>query len=344
MKKKILLIEDDAIVRDNTAEILSLASYIVITAKDGKDGIKKAIDHKPDLIICDILMPLLDGYGVLQIVLRNKELQSTPFIFMTAKTKHEDMRRGMDLGASDYIKKPFEESELLSAIESRFKRKEIYDKKSVKKKINVDEIVKFEDIKNVFSSKKKIKYIKNTTVYCKGNNSNHIFYITKGEVKTIKNSEEGKEFITNIFREKSFFGFTSFIENKPYNESAITIKNTTLVRISKEELLELVIQNPQIAINFLDILSDNLENIKSHLIHLAYDSVRKKTANILLQLNTLNNNTDTIEVSRSNLANLIGIARETLARTLTEFKEEKIIKSNRNLIRIINYKKLKEIK
>ena len=147
MKKKILIIEDDKIVRENTAEILQLANYEVITAKNGKAGLEKTTFFKPDLIICDILMPELDGYGVLQIMMRNKSLQRIPVIFMSAKTKHEDIRRGMDLGASDYITKPFEESELLSAIASRLKRKEIMESAGkqeleVNKKWRIEEIEK----------------------------------------------------------------------------------------------------------------------------------------------------------------------------------------------------------
>ena len=134
MKKKILFIEDDTIVRENTAEILKLANYNVLVSDNGKDGIAKAIAYHPDLIICDILMPELDGYGVLQIMIRNKDLQKIPFIFMSAKTNHSDIRKGMNMGACDYITKPFEESELLSAIESRLKRNEIFDRKSDKKK------------------------------------------------------------------------------------------------------------------------------------------------------------------------------------------------------------------
>ena len=126
MKKLILLIEDDAIVRENTAEILRLANYQVQTAENGKLGIEMASLQRPDLIICDILMPVLDGFGVLQIVLRNEELKRVPFIFMSAKTDHSDLRKGMDLGASDYITKPFEESELLSAIETRLKLREAF--------------------------------------------------------------------------------------------------------------------------------------------------------------------------------------------------------------------------
>jgi len=343
VKKKILIIEDDTIVRENTAEILQLANYEVITAENGKVGIEKANFFNPDLIICDILMPVLDGYGVLQIIVRNSELQKTPFIFMTAKTSHEDVRKGMDLGASDYITKPFEESELLSAIASRLKRKEIFDNdkkdnSSIIKKVNI------EDIEKAFRQKEEYIYKMGASIYCEGNNSNHIFYIIIGEVKTYKNNEEGKELITNIFKDKQFFGFTSFIKSKPYNESAVAIKKTKLLKITKQELLSLVNKNPQMAINFLDLLTKDLENVKNQLIHLAYDSVRKKTADTLLQLHSQNGNDETIEISRTNFANLIGIAKETLIRTLTDFKEEKIIKTSRNSIKIINFQKLSSIK
>jgi CRP/FNR family transcriptional regulator, cyclic AMP receptor protein len=343
MKKKILLIEDDVILRENTAEILQMANYDVITAENGKLGIDKAIVNKPDIIICDILMPELDGYGVLQIILRNNELQNTPFIFMTAVTKHSDVRKGMDMGASDYITKPFEESELLSAISSRLKRKKIFDKRDKKNAATINK-VNLEHLEDEFSLKEKFKYIKGATIYCEGHNSNHIFYILNGEVKTFKNNEDGKELITGIFKSKKLFGFTSFSKNKSYDENAVAIKNTTLLKITKEEIYNLIIQNPQLAVNFMDLMSENLKNVNEHLIHLAYDSVRKKTADMLLELSKLNNNTDCIEISRLNLANLIGIAKETLIRTLKDFKEEKIIEADRNSVKILNFKKLSIIK
>ncbi len=343
MKKKILLIEDDVILRENTAEILQMANYEVITAENGKLGIDKAIVNRPDIIICDILMPELDGYGVLQIIMRNEELQNTPFVFMTAVTKHSDVRKGMDLGASDYITKPFEESELLSAISSRLKRKKIFDKRGKKNAETINKI-NLEHLEDEFSQKEKFKYIKGSTIYCEGNNSNHIFYILNGEVKTFKNNEDGKELITGIFKSKKLFGFTSFSKNKSYDENAVAINNTTLLKITKEEIYNLIIQNPQLAVNFMDLMSENLKNVNEHLIHLAYDSVRKKTADMLLELSKLNNNTDCIEISRLNLSNLIGIAKETLIRTLKDFKEEKIIETDRNSVKILNFKKLYKIK
>lgn len=342
MKKKILIIEDDKIVRENTAEILQLANYEVISADNGKIGLEKATYFKPDLIVCDILMPELDGYGVLQIMMRNKALQRTPVIFMSAKTKHEDVRRGMDLGASDYITKPFEESELLSAVASRLKRKEIMEQGREKETYRPKKW-RIEDIEKAFQHKDKQEYKAGATIYCEGNISNHIFYIIQGEVKTYKINQEGKELITDIFSNNNFFGFTSFLSNKPYIENAEAIKNSILLRIEKYELLEMIKSNPQLGLNFMDLLTHDLGEIKDHLMHLAYDSVRKKTADAILTLQLKDEREDSIEITRSDLASFLGIAKETLTRTLTNFKEEGLISTHKNKIKIIEKDKLQKV-
>lgn len=120
--KHLLLIEDNKEIRENTAEILELAGYKVRTAANGKTGVELALDEKPDLIICDIMMPVLDGYGVLHLLNKNPALTGIPFIFLTAKAERNDLRKGMEMGADDYITKPFNDIELLNAVESRLKR------------------------------------------------------------------------------------------------------------------------------------------------------------------------------------------------------------------------------
>ena len=339
MKKKILIIEDDMVVRENTAEILQLANYEVLTAENGKIGLEKAKIFSPDLIICDILMPELDGYGVMQIVMRNKDLQRIPIIFMSAKTKHEDVRRGMDLGASDYITKPFEESELLSAVATRLKRREIMEG-SEEAGVIEQRKWRLEDIEKAFANKDRFEYKPGATVYCEGNIGNHIFYVVRGEVKTFKVNEDGKELITEIFKDKSFFGFTSFLNHKPYTENAEAILQTEIIKLEKNELLNLIKSNPQLALNFMDLLSADLDNIKEHLMHIAYDSVRKKTADALLQLIPDGSHENVIRISRSDLASRIGIAKETLTRTLTDFKDEELIRTKRNTIEVVNSRKL----
>src|SRR6476661_1751000 len=123
--KTILLIEDVDDIRENTAEILELSNYIVIVAENGKVGVEKAIEYVPDLIICDIMMPVLDGYGVFHAIRKNESIKNTPFIFLTAKSERSDFRKGMELGADDYITKPFDGTELLNAVDSRLKKYEL---------------------------------------------------------------------------------------------------------------------------------------------------------------------------------------------------------------------------
>ena len=122
--KLILVIEDNFDVRDNIVEILELANYGVITADNGRSGIELAEQENPDLIICDIMMPELDGYGVLQLLSESPKTSAIPFVFLTAKTERNDVRKGMSLGADDYLTKPFDDVELLDAVQIRLRRHE----------------------------------------------------------------------------------------------------------------------------------------------------------------------------------------------------------------------------
>src|SRR6476659_9358788 len=114
-QRTILIIDDHDEIRENIAEILALGGYKTFTAENGKKGVEAALKQKPDLIVCDIMMPELDGYGVLHLLRKNPATESTPFIFLTAKTERSDFRKGMEMGADDYITKPFDDSELLGA-------------------------------------------------------------------------------------------------------------------------------------------------------------------------------------------------------------------------------------
>lgn len=123
MSIKLLLIEDEPELADNIRSILELNGFNVITATDGLEGISLAKNHIPDIIVSDILMPQKTGYEVLEELTRDNKTSHIPFIFLTAKVEHQDLRRGMELGADDYIFKPFQSKELISAINARLRRK-----------------------------------------------------------------------------------------------------------------------------------------------------------------------------------------------------------------------------
>jgi DNA-binding LytR/AlgR family response regulator len=122
MIKLILVIEDDLVLNNNIKSLLETEKYSVIQAANGEEGIIKYNKCKPDLILCDITMPYVNGYEVLERLKNENTLFLTPFIFLTGKRRHEDIRRGMELGADDYIYKPFDAAELLRAISVRLNK------------------------------------------------------------------------------------------------------------------------------------------------------------------------------------------------------------------------------
>ena len=122
--KKILVIEDEPEMRRNITTILRMEKYHAIAAENGRAGVDLAKKEKPDLILCDVMMPELDGHGVLRALRDDPALVTTPFIFLTAKGEKADVRGGMNLGADDYLTKPVAKADLLSAITSRLKRQE----------------------------------------------------------------------------------------------------------------------------------------------------------------------------------------------------------------------------
>lgn len=120
---KILIIEDNPVNRELISDIL-VQEYEIIIARDGYQGIQMALAHKPDLIVCDIMMPKIDGFGVLKTIRDSVELNHIPFVFLTARAEKSDLRSGMDSGADDYLTKPFTADELLQAVSVRLKRKQ----------------------------------------------------------------------------------------------------------------------------------------------------------------------------------------------------------------------------
>ena len=139
---KVLIIEDNDNIRENVVEILELSGYEVFAAANGKTGVETALKMLPDLILCDIMMPVLDGYGVLHLLTKNPETADIPFIFLTAKAERTDFRKGMDMGADDYITKPFDDVELLNAVESRLRKVEVLNQKYQKSLEGLDNMVR----------------------------------------------------------------------------------------------------------------------------------------------------------------------------------------------------------
>lgn len=350
--KTILLIEDNNEVRENTAEILELANFKVIQAENGKVGVELAQEHKPDLIICDIMMPVLDGYGVIHLLGKSPETALIPFIFLTAKSERSDFRKGMELGADDYITKPFDDVELLRAVESRLRKNEILKAEFSN---NVEGINKFfddvsslEELKKLSKDRRVKNFKKKEIIFNEGSTPNYLYFLSKGKVKTHQNHEYGKEFITNLYKEGDFFGYVALLEEKPFNETAEALEDSEILLIPKDDFYSLIYSNAHVMKRFIKMLSDNIIEKENMLVNLAYSSVRKRVANALVVLADRYANKNDVKMaisfSREDLANIVGTATESLIRTLSDFKDEKLLEVKGSNITILNYDKLKNLK
>jgi CRP-like cAMP-binding protein len=256
----------------------------------------------------------------------------------------------MNLGADDYITKPFSEEELVSAIESRLAKAAILKDERNSQNNNVakseDEIRSLNDLKNFFDDNGEVfKFRKDAIIYKEGYNSNLIYLVLKGVVKSFKLDEQGKELTTALFKEDDLFGYTSFTQNIPYQETARALKELELVGISKSELKNVLANNHTVVLELLELLNDNITGIKDQLLQMAYSSVNKKTAVTILKFAEKLNvkPKDAIKISRNDLASVAGIATETLIRTISSFKKQGIIAIEGRNIRILDIQKLQDI-
>lgn len=331
--KKVLLIEDDRIMRENTAEILELAGYHVEAASDGKQGIALARSLKPDIILCDIMMPGLDGYGVLHILSKEEGIQGTPFIFLTAKAEKSDLRKGMELGADDYLTKPFDDTELLNAIETRLKK--FNQLKSHEIESNT---VDWIDFLTSFPSQR-IK--KKQIVFSEGDRAEYLFYLKSGQIKLYKTHDDGKDLVLDVINAGGYFGQSGFFLGGKNNCHALAMSDSEIIKVPKNEFSQVLLNNSKIAESFINKLSENIKSTEEKLLSFAYDTVRKRIANAIINLSDENKS---LKITREDLANYVGTATETLIRCLSEFKDDQLIKIEKRVIEVVDKPGLERIR
>ncbi len=350
MTNSILVIDDNKDIRENTAEILDLAGYKTFMAENGRSGVEIALKEKPSIIVCDIMMPELDGYGVLHLLRKNSETQHIPFIFLTAKTERSDFRKGMEMGADDYITKPFEDIELLNAVEIRLKKSaisnNIYDATSTG-------FTKFlKDVKNVgliqqMSERYDVEsYERKQILYHESKKPRFLYYLVKGKVKCYKTNEEGKEYIMNLHSAGDFIGYTALLEDTYYQDSAVILEDAEVMPIPREDFLQMIYSDINIATKFIHIITHNIKEKEDRLLNIAYNSLRKRVATALVEIVTkfnLREQLMPIEISREEIAQYVGTATESLIRTLSDFKAEKLIEIKSGHIMVNNIEKLKNL-
>jgi CRP-like cAMP-binding protein len=350
MEKTILLIEDNPEVAENISTILRLAKYEVIHAGNGREGVEMAKSQHPDLIICDIMMPELDGYGVIHILSQDDSTAGIPFIFLSAKANKEDFRTGMNFGADDYITKPFEGYDLLKIVDVRLKKSAIQKQDSVPEpeRLSAEERSKGEkpDIQDL-SKNRRVKVVrKKELIFMEGQMPGNLYYIQSGKAKCYKTNSFGKELITGIHGEGEFLGYLPLLKDTEYGENAEAIEEVRLLVIPKLDFLSLLNSNKEVSQKFIQLLTDDLVDLEDRLMELAYQPVRQRVAMSLLKLGGQFGQSQMpgiIRITRKDISSIIATAPETLNRILSDFKEEGLIENGEQGLTIKDPKGLERV-
>jgi CRP-like cAMP-binding protein len=348
--KTILVIDNDEADRTSTAELLTLAGYAVSTAENGKIGVEKAQASRPDLVLCDIGMPVLDGYGVLYSFRQNARLARVPFIFLTARAGRAEVRRGMELGADDYLTKPFESSELLSAIAGRFTRFQQLSPPAEEALPVVatgpSDFVASQrsNLLALIVDRKPHPVPRRQIIYAEGDEPTRLYYVQAGRVKISKTTASGKELITGFYQTGEFFGYKALLEGAVYYDSAVALEDSTLFYIPADDFAQLL-RNPEVSQQLVRLLAGRKREREEQLLDMAYNSLRRRVANALLGFHDHakpNEAADAlIQLSRDDLAAVVGIAPESLSRTLSEFRHDGLLEVTPKGIRLLQPDKLR---
>jgi len=348
--RRLLVIDDHDDIRENIAEILTLAGYEVFTAENGKRGVETALKENPELVICDIMMPELDGYGVLHLLRKNEATVNTPFIFLTAKTERTDFRKGMEMGADDYITKPFDDIELLNAIEIRLKKYDILQQKYAGGEKGAGELINELKAAGMLdldpNNYETVELSKKQQLYQEGRRPKYVYYLIKGKVKGYRIHEDGKEYITNLYAAGEYIGYLPLLENNAYEDSAIVLEDAELAQIPKDEFQRALYSDIRIATKFIRLIAQNVEEKEERLLQLAYGSLRKRVAKALIDIHKKYAGATaavTLDISREDIAQYVGTATESLIRTLSDFKSEKLVDIRDGKIRIADLQKLENL-
>ena len=349
MSKKVLIIEDNNDIRENIVEILQLAGYTVFDANNGKTGVELAVKHLPDIILCDIMMPELDGYGVLYMLNKNPDIATTPFIFLTAKAERVDLRKGMEMGADDYLTKPFDDMELLNAIESRLKKKDLQEQFYSKSLDRLNSLISknsgLAELKKVIHERKSRQFKRNQVIYYDGDKGNGLYLVIEGKIKTVKLAEDGRELMTGIYNTDDYLGANAILLNDVYTDTATAMEDSLLCLIPKDQVDQLLNLYPEVGREFIKLLANDIREKEEQLLQLAYHSVRKRMAEAMVKLaKQQTKEGESFKITREDLAAMAGMATETVSRTLSDFKDEGLIDKKGSSITILDINRLAKMK
>ncbi len=344
--RKILIVDDNQDIRENIAELLVLANYEVSVADGGRQALQILEIETPDLIVCDIMMPDIDGYSLLNILAQKPSTARIPFVFLSAKSESEDVRKGMNLGADDYLTKPFEGSQLLETIKSRLSRSDnvatahgIMNSFDALKKIQ-----KMDSITNLKTNHHKRLKMKSEFVFRESESCHSLFYLKKGLVRLYKSNTLGREVTTELVGPDTFFGFASLLSKNLHEESAEVLYNSELFVVPSEDFFGILNEDRDMMRFFLGLVAENLLEKNVKLLSILGNTAIKRTAEVLVEIYE-KTKSETVLLPRNKLSQVVGVANESGGRALKKLIQKGLISAeDYGKIEILNIVGLRNLK
>lgn len=325
MKQTILVVEDQLEVRENLIETLELADYIVYGAADGHEGVRLVREHLPQLILCDVMMPKLDGYGVLELLQADENTRHIPLVFLTAKAEREDLRRGMNLGAADYVIKPFYQDELLRVVQQRILP--IGNNASSTESTNpFPRTALTEILASVQEKGRERSFSDRAIIYFAGDSPQSFFRVVKGRVKLFSETSFGKCLTIDSIGAGGWFGLEDIVADSAHSFSAAAYPEATVTIVDRVELESVLRKHPNLYQWLASQFAQDLTLRAEQLLQIAYFSVRKRVAEFLLRsVKGLSVAGTHIDLRREDIAESVATTSESVTRVLTEFRKEGLV-------------------
>ena len=346
---RILIIMEHRENRHYLTELLKIAGYDVVWANSGTEGVQMVTSSHPDIILCEVNMQELDGFGVIYELSHNAVTATIPFVFFTNKFQKTSLRKGMELGADDYLFRPFDDVQLLNAIAIRLKKHETqrdFFKSQLPEPTESPLCVQGKlalDLMRDQSQFRKIK--KKQILFYEGDKAIGIYFVHKGAIKITKIAQDGRELTVRIHSAGDYIGLNNLFSGQSHTDNAEAMSDCEISILPLHEFESLIEHYPDMAGKFIKLMSHESSQNEENLIRIAYDSVRKRIANSLINyFNTYCPEGQSIHLSRNELANISGTTPETVSRTLTDFENEGLIRKEQNRIIIIQIQKLSNLK
>ncbi|HEY6899484.1 MAG TPA: cyclic nucleotide-binding domain-containing protein, partial [Puia sp.] len=265
-------------------------------------------------------------------------------------------RKGMEMGADDYITKPFEDIELLNAIEMRLKKYDILHEKYSDDDKGASNLIANLNAFGVLrldpSTAETQELPKKMFLYQEGKRPKSLYLLKSGKIKAYRINEDGKEYITNLYVPGDYIGYLPLLDSNSYEDSAVVLEDAELAVFPKDEFLDALYNDIQIASKFIHLIARNVQDKEERLLSLAYGSLRKRVAKGLIDIQSKFNAAGAspaaappqgLSISREDIAQYVGTATESLIRTLSDFKSEKLIDIKDGRIRITDLPKLQNL-